>query len=78
MIQIPYQQIGEGVAFILIIVAFIEAENKGRIIIAALFLSTLILPALFHLPSPKLIGTVARLLIGTGCYIYHKYITTIT
>lgn len=70
---IPYGAIGEGIAFILIVFAFIESDNKGRIILAVLYFVTFLLPSVFPSRILSLICSLARLFIGAGCFIYLKY-----
>jgi hypothetical protein len=70
---IPYGAIGEGVAFILIVYAFVESDTKGRIFLAVSYVLTFLLPSVFPSRILSLIGFLARLLIGAGCFIYLKY-----
>jgi len=71
--QIPYAAIGEGIAIILIVYAFIESDTKGRIFLAVSYLLTFLLPSIFPSRILSVIGSLARLIIGAGCFIYLKY-----
>ena len=71
--QIPYAAIGEGIALILIVFAFIESDNKGRIFLATSYFVTFLLPSIFPSKILFLIGSLARLFIGAGSFIYLKY-----
>jgi hypothetical protein len=70
---IPYGLIGEGIALLLSILAFIKAEDKGRILLVTLWGLSFLLPIIF--PSVVIIYVCffLRLAIGMGCYIFLKY-----
>jgi hypothetical protein len=74
---IPYGAIGEGIAFILIVAAFIEAEAEGRVFLAASYLLTFLAQGLFPSRGLSLICHIARLMIGAGSFIYLKYQSSI-
>ncbi len=71
--QIPYRLIGEGIALILFILAFIEAEAKGRIFLVSIFVLLFLFPLLFPSSIMSLLCLLARLAVGMGCYIFLKY-----
>jgi hypothetical protein len=71
--QIPYAAIGEGIALILIVFAFIESDSKGRIFLAAAYFVSFLLPSIFPSRIFFLIGSLARLFMGAGSFIYLKY-----
>jgi len=70
--QIPYAAIGEFIAIILAIVAFISAGDKGRIFLIVSFLLTICIQNLFPSRPISLICHLARLMIGIGSFIYLK------
>jgi hypothetical protein len=76
MIQIPYAEIGTGIALILVIWGILASEGMARLIILALALPLFLLPMFISSAAPRLICFVGRLLLGIGCYIYIKYQNT--
>jgi hypothetical protein len=73
IIQIPYQLIGEIIALTLFILAFIEAEIKGRIFLVSVFVLLFLLPWLFPSRIMSLLSLITKLAVGMGCYIFLKY-----
>jgi len=71
--QLPYAEIGTGIALILVIWGIYDSEGKARLIILALALPLFLLPLFVSSAVPRLICFVGRLLLGIGCYIYIKY-----
>jgi hypothetical protein len=70
---IPYNLIGEGLALVFLVMAFIEAEAKFRIVLVVSYLLTFLLSRLFPSATFYLICSISRLLIGVACFIYLKY-----
>jgi hypothetical protein len=77
MIQIPYDAIGLGIAVIFMVLAFLESEATGRIIIVAVFFVSFLLPTVFPSSTMTVICSVGRLLFGAGCFIFWRYRTAI-
>jgi hypothetical protein len=73
IILIPYQLIGEIIALVLFIMAFIEAEVRGRIILVSIFVLSFLLPWLFPSRIISLLCLLAKLGIGMGSYIFLRY-----
>ncbi len=71
--QIPYGLIGEVIAGILSILAFIEAEEKGRILLIAVWALSFLLPVIFPSFIMRQVSPFLRLAIGIGCFVYLKY-----
>lgn len=71
--QIPYGLIGEGISLFLSILAFIEAEDKGRILLVSLWALSFILPMIFPSLISSRISFFLRLATGIGSYIYLRY-----
>jgi hypothetical protein len=73
MIQLPYADIGLLIAIVLMVLAFIESELKGRcVIVVALFIS-FILPRVFPSSLMTVICAVGRLLFAVCCFIFLRY-----
>jgi hypothetical protein len=70
IISIPYAMIGEVIALVLFIMAFIEAETRGRIFLVSIFVMLFLLPWLFPSSIASLLCLVAKLAVGMGCYIF--------
>ena len=73
MIQIPYAAIATGIAVLLGVWAFAEAESAtGRVVIAALMLTLVVLSALWRTGAGRIAGLVAWSVFGIGCYVFVK------
>lgn len=71
MIQIPYADIGLGVAIILGIWAFLVAETiKERIVIACIPVVLFLIPRVFRTPGGRVAALICWMLYGVGCLIY--------
>jgi len=72
--QIPYQEIGLGVAVLVGIWAFLVAETvEERAVIAGIPLVVFLLPVVFRSPTGRLISTVGWTIYGVGCIVYLRY-----
>jgi hypothetical protein len=71
--QIPYALIGQGVALLLAILAFSEAEDKGRILLVGLWALSFLLPIVFPSLIMRQVNLFLRLAIGIGCFVYLRY-----
>jgi len=71
--QIPYLLVINIIVLIIFIFAFIAAETKGRIILAALLALLFILPYLFPIPAVGWACYIGKAIFGIGCYIYIRY-----
>jgi hypothetical protein len=68
---IPYTAIGIGIAVILGIWAFFEAESdRGRIFIAAVMIVLFLLPVLRRSGVGRLIQLIGVVVFGLGCYLF--------
>jgi hypothetical protein len=68
---IPYTAIGIGLALILGIWAFIEAESdRGRIFIAAVMIILFLLPVLRLTGISRLVQLIGAVVFGLGCYVF--------
>jgi hypothetical protein len=68
---IPYAAIGIGIAVILGIWAFFEAESdRGRIFIAAVMIVLFLLPVLRRSGVGRLAQLVGVVVFGLGCYLF--------
>jgi len=73
IIPIPYELIGEVIALTLFILAFIEAEVRGRIILVSVFVLLFLLPRFFPSSNLSLLCLLVKLSVGMGSYIFLKY-----
>ncbi len=74
MVQIPYADIGLGVAIILGIWAFLVAETIGaRVVIAAIPVILFLIRVIFPSAAGVLVTLVGFMLYGIGCIIYIRY-----
>jgi len=74
MIQIPYTEIGLGIATLFGIWAFVVAETVGaRVIIAAIPAVLFLIPRIFRSPGGRLASLICWMLYGIGCIIYIRY-----
>ena len=72
--QIPYTEIGIGVAIILGIWAFLVAEtDRERIVIAGIPVVVFLIRLIFPSPVGRLISLVGWMVYGIGCIIYLRY-----
>jgi hypothetical protein len=71
--QLPYREIGIGVSVILAVWAFFQAEEKGRIIIAASAAVIFLIPVVFSGSLVSLISFLGWILLGLSSFIYLKY-----
>ncbi len=65
----PYGIIGDGLALIVAVVAFLQAGLKGRIVIAGLMGSAFLLPSLIGGENTGYIFMAVRAVIAIGCYL---------
>jgi hypothetical protein len=71
MIQIPYTEIGMGVAVILGLWAFFVTESaRARAVIAGLPVAVFFVRLIFPSPTGRLISLVGWMLYGIGCIIH--------
>jgi len=71
MIQIPYTEIGIGVAIILGAWAFIVAEtDRARVVIAVLPILVFFVRILLPSPAGRLISLLGWMLYGLGCITF--------
>lgn len=74
MVQIPYADIGLGVAVILGIWAFLVAETIGaRVVVAAIPIVLFLVRVIFPSRAGLVITLVGFMLYGIGCVIYIRY-----
>ncbi len=72
--QIPYTEIGLGIAVIFGVWAFFVAETvKERAFIAGIPVIVFLIPVIFRSPAGRLISLVGWMLYGIGCIIYLRY-----
>jgi hypothetical protein len=76
--MIGFRLIGDGLAILLCILAFIDADMKVRIFILAYLVSSFALPNIFHSSLLSNICFFARIGLGVGCYIYLRYRGSLT
>ncbi len=76
--MIGYRLIGDGLAILLCILAFIETDKKGKTFILAYLALSFALPTFFHSPLFSNICYFARIGLGIGCYIYLRYQGSLT
>jgi hypothetical protein len=71
---IPYGAIGIGLAILLGVWAFIEADSvKGRVFIAATMVVIFSLPVVWQSAAASLISLIGWVVFGLGCYIFLRY-----
>jgi hypothetical protein len=72
--QIPYAAIGIGIAILLGIWAFIEAEtDRGRVLIAAVMAFFFILRILWRGSTGNLVWLIGWMVFGICCLIFIKW-----
>ena len=69
----PYGFIGDMLAVIVAVVAFVQAGPKGRIVIAWLMGSAFVIPRIAPSPTVSIVCFIARILIAIGCYLYIRW-----
>ena len=70
---IPYQAIGIGLAFLMGVWAFIEADTAGgRTFIAATMIALFLLPAVWRSKAGSLVSFILWMVFAVGCYIFLK------
>jgi hypothetical protein len=68
---IPYTAIGIGIAVILGIWAFFEAESdRGRLVIAAVMIILFLLPVLRLSGVGRFVQLIGAVVFGLGCYLF--------
>jgi hypothetical protein len=74
MIQIPYTEIGLGLAIIFGVWAFLVADTvKERAIILGIPIAIMIITVVFRSRAGRLVSLVGWMLYGVGCIIYLRY-----
>jgi hypothetical protein len=74
MIQVPYTEIGIGIAVIFGVWAFLIAETvKARAVIAGIPALVFLVRALFPSRAGQLISLIGWMVYGLGCIIYLRY-----
>jgi len=73
IVQIPYALIGNIVAAVFIIAAFLAAEARGRIAIVVLAAATFVVPKLSASSTVDIVCFTARILLAIGCALYVKW-----
>jgi len=72
--QIPYTEIGMGIAILLGIWAFIVAEtDRDRAVIVAIPIVLFLIRFIFPSPAGRLISLLGFMLYGLGCIIFLRY-----
>jgi lipid-A-disaccharide synthase-like uncharacterized protein len=71
--QVLYGLIGEGIALLLSILTFIEAEEKGKIVLIALWALSFLLTIVFLSFIMRQVSLSLRLATGIGSFIYLSY-----
>jgi len=71
MVQIPYTEIGIGIAIILGIWAFLVAEtDRARAVIVGIPVVVFLIRLIFPSAAGRLVSLVGWMLYGLGCIIY--------
>ena len=72
--QIPYTEIGIGIAIILGVWAFLVAEDdRERALLAGIPVVVFLIRLIFPSPAGRLISLLRWMLYGLGCIIYLRY-----
>jgi len=72
--QIPYTEIGIGIAIILGVWAFSVAEDdRERAVLAGIPVVVFLIRLIFPSPAGRLISLLGWMLYGIGCIIYLRY-----
>jgi len=72
--QIPYTEIGIGIAIILGVWAFLVAEDdRERVLLAGIPVVVFLIRLIFPSPAGRLISLLGWMLYGIGCIIYLRY-----
>jgi len=74
MIQVPYTEIGLGIAIIFGVWAFLVADTvKERAIILGIPIVIMLVSVAFRSRAGRLVSLVGWMLYGVGCIIYLRY-----
>ena len=74
ILQIPYNEIGIGIAVLLGVWAFLVAETvKERAVIAGIPVIVFLIRVVFPSPAGILISLFGWILYGLGCLVYLRY-----
>jgi hypothetical protein len=74
MIQIPYTEVGLGLAIIFGVWAFLVADTvKERAVILGIPIAIMIITVVFRSRAGRLVSLVGWMLYGVGCIIYLRY-----
>ncbi len=68
-----YGWIANLVAIVLAVVAFTQAQDKGRLTILVLMGAAFGAPYLWPSPTVSLVGFLGKIVIAIGCYVYLKW-----
>ena len=72
--QIPYTEIGMGIAILLGVWAFFVAEtDREKAVIAAIPIVVFLVRLIFPSPAGRLISLIGWMLYGLGCIIFLRY-----
>jgi len=72
--QIPYTEIGLGIAIIFGVWSFLVAETvKERAVIAAIPIALFLTSLIVRSPAGHLISLIGWMIYGLGCIIYLRY-----
>ena len=72
--QIPYTEIGIGIAIILGVWAFLVAEDdRERALLAGIPVVVFLIRLIFPSPAGRLISLIGWMLYGLGCIIFLRY-----
>jgi hypothetical protein len=70
---VPYFLIGNAAALVAGVLAFIEAELPGRVVIVILLGGTFLVPKLVPGVTILYIMLAARMVIAVGCYLFYRW-----
>jgi hypothetical protein len=74
ILQIPYTEIGIGIAVIFGVWAFIVAETvKERAVIAGIPIVVFLIRVIFPSSAGQLVSLIGLMIYGIGCIIYLRY-----
>ena len=72
--QIPYTEIGMGIAILLGVWAFFVAEtDREKAVIAGIPVLVFLVRLIFPSPAGRLISLIGWMLYGLGCIIFLRY-----
>jgi hypothetical protein len=72
-VSLIYGGIADVVVIVLAVVAFLEAQEKGRWVILVLTGAAFGLPSLWPSPTMSLVCFLGKIAIAMGCYIFLKW-----